>query len=259
MDLKEIRRDSKIGLALGGGAVLGAAHIGVLKALDDYDIKPACIAGTSIGSFVGALYAFGKCSEEVEKIGLDLKWLDISGLSLSHFGLLSNKKMAKLLNENISEALFDQASIPFSVIATDISNGEKATLSTGSVASAVMASTCIPGIFKPVEIGGRLLVDGGIVENVPVSPLKDMGAEIIIGVDLISGLSHKRPHNIIEVLLNSFMFALQTASKIQTEAADILIKPDLSAFNMVDTDQAPKLIEEGYDEAISVLNEYVII
>jgi len=257
--LKTIDRKSKIGLAFGGGAVLGAAHIGVLKALEEYEIKPACIAGTSIGSFVGAFYAFGKNSSEIEEIGMDLKWLDISGLSLSHFGLLSNKKMAKLLGENIGEARFDHARTPLSIIATDIATGEKVSINSGSVAAAVTASTCIPGIFNPVEIDGRLLVDGGIVENVPVSPLIEMGAEMIIGVDLISGYSHKRPHNIIEVLLNSFLFALQTASKIQTEEADILVKPDLSAFNMVDTGQTPELIKKGYLETMKILSVYDIV
>ena len=147
----------------------------------------------------------------------------------------------------------EESNIPFAMIATNISNGEKVILNRGNVADAVAASTCIPGIFIPVEIENKLLVDGGIVENVPISPLKEMGAELVIGVDLNAKHSYSRPENIIEVLLNSFHFTLNTASKVQTQKADIIIAPDLSSFNRVDIDQAPNLIEAGYKVTIKIL------
>ena len=253
--MKKIKNNKKIGLALGGGAVLGAAHIGVLKALQEHSIKINYVAGTSIGAFISALFAFGKTWQDIDKIAHELNWLDVSGISLSQSGLLSNKKLGKLLEENIGDVNFEEAKIPIAMVATDITSGEKVIIDKGNIAEAVMASTCIPGIFVPVEINDRLLVDGGIVENVPVSPLKEMGADIIVGVDLNAEYSHKKPENIVEVLLRSFEFTLKTATELQTEQVDILIKPDLSKFNMVDIAQAENLIERGYLEANKILRK----
>lgn len=247
----------KVGLALGGGAVLGAAHIGVLRALEELDIDVSFVAGTSIGALLSAFVAFGKGWEEIQEIVKDLNWLDVSGLSLSQFGLLSNRKLGGLITEHLGDVTFEEASIPLAMVATDIVSGEKVVLKEGSVAKAVMASTCIPGIFVPVEIGDRLLVDGGIVENVPVTPLQDMGAGMIIGVDLNAGYPRRKPKNIIEVLLRSFELTLKTATKMQTEKADILIEPDLSSFNMVDIAQKEELMKRGYLETIKVLHKMI--
>jgi NTE family protein len=120
-----------------------------------------------------------------------------------------------------------------------------------------MASTCIPGIFIPVEIEKKLLVDGGIVENVPITPLKEMGADYIIAIDLNAEYSHKKPDNILEVLLNTFDFTLMNATKLQTEKADFLIKPDLSSFSIVDANQTADLIEKGYTEASKELKKII--
>ena len=253
--MKKSSESKKIGLALGGGAVLGAAHIGVLKALEESDISVSYVAGTSIGALISSFLAFGKGWEDITEVVKDLNWLDISGISLSQFGLLSNKKLGRIIIENMGDVSFDEALIPLAMVATDISTGEKVVLKKGSVATAVMASTCIPGIFVPVEINGKILVDGGIVENVPVTTLKDMGADLIIGVDLNSKHTRKKPRNIVEVLLRSFDFTLKTATKLQTEQADILIEPDLSSFNMVAVDQMDDLIEMGYQEANLVLHQ----
>ncbi|MDZ7821794.1 MAG: patatin-like phospholipase family protein [Candidatus Marinimicrobia bacterium] len=244
-------------MAFGGGAVLGAAHIGVLKAIREFDIPVHCIAGTSIGAFVSAFYANGVGWETIQKIAMDLKWLDLSGISLSKRGLLSNEKMGKLVEKHLGKSNLEDAEIPVAMIATNIVNGEKVVLKKGNTADAVMASTCIPGIFTPMEINGRMLVDGGIVENVPISPLKEMGADIIIAVDLNSGNKHKEPENIIEVLLRTFDFLIKTSTELQTEKAHVLIEPDLSDFNMVDIGQAPDLIEKGYSEAVKVLKQRV--
>ena len=189
--MRIFRRKKKIGLALGGGAVLGAAHIGVLKAIEEFNIPISYIAGTSIGAIISAFYAFGKNWEEMAILLKGLNWLDISRISLSQFGLLSNKKLGKLITDNLGDVTFDEACIPLAMIATDITSGEKVVLKSGNVAAAVMASSCIPGIFIPVEIDNRLLVDGELVENVPVTPLKEMGANFIISVDLFGKLKQK--------------------------------------------------------------------
>jgi NTE family protein len=248
-----MKRRKKIGLALGGGAVFGAAHVGVLRAIEEKKIDISYISGTSIGALVAALWAFGIGWGKIAGLAKDTKWLDISSLSLSKFGILSNKGIRKLMNENIGESTFDDAKIPLAMIATDISNGEKVVLKSGNVADAVMASACIPGIFIPVEIDNRMLVDGGIVENIPLSPLEEMGAKYIIGVDLNSNHQYQKPKNILEVMLNSFHFTLMAAAKLQTEEADLLLQPDLSGYNRVDLNQVGDLIEIGYRLAMEKL------
>ncbi|MGM0428432.1 MAG: patatin-like phospholipase family protein [Thermodesulfobacteriota bacterium] len=253
MKLFKKAKNKKIGLALGGGAVLGAAHIGVLKAIDELNIPVHFLSGTSIGAFISAFYGFGKSWEEIESFTKDLNWLDLTGLSIPKLGLLSNKKLGDVIKKSIGDVNIEDAEIPIAMVATDITSGEKVILSKGDVEIAVMASTCIPGIFIPVEIDNRLLVDGGIVENVPVTPLKKMGADFIISVDLNAEHPYKKPENIVEVLLRTFDFTLKAATKLQTEKVDIQIKPDLSQFNMVDMNQADELIHIGYVEAKKAL------
>jgi NTE family protein len=251
----KLRKGKKVGLALGGGAVLGAAHIGVLRALKEHDIEIGWITGTSIGALVASLYVFDKDFDKVSEIAIDLNWKKIGKISLSRYGLFSNKKIKRFLDEAIGEVTFEQAGIPLAFVATNILNSEKVVLNKGDIAEAVMASTCIPGIFKPVKHNGMLLVDGGIVENVPVPTLRDMGAGRIIAVDLNARYTYKKPENILQVLANSFHYTLMHAAKAQSGDADILIQPDLSGFNRIDTHQTPGLIEKGYEEAKKVLKE----
>ncbi|MDD2381159.1 MAG: patatin-like phospholipase family protein [Mariniphaga sp.] len=239
----------KIGLALGGGAVLGAAHIGVLRVLEEMNIEVSVVTGTSIGALVGALYAFGNTSKNMEEIALNLNWMNIAEIAIFENGLLSNAKLGKLIVKSLGAKRIEDAKIPLAVIATDISNGEKVILNKGPVAKAVMASTCIPGVFSPVEFDEKLLVDGGIVENIPIDTAKNMGAEYIIGVDLNAKKTYNKPNSILDVIINSFHFTLKAAAKYQTEEADIVVTPDLSRFNMVSTDQIQDLIEQGYKDA----------
>lgn len=245
----------KIGLALGGGAVLGAAHVGVLKALQEADIKIDYIAGTSIGAFVASFFAFDKTLEEIQDIASEMEWMDISGVSLSRYALLSNRKLGKLIKEHIGNKNLEDSNIPVAMIATNIATGEKVVLKKGAVADAAMASTSIPGLFHPVKIDGKMLVDGGIVENVPINTVKEMGADYVIGVDLNAKHSYKEPENIVDVMVNSFHFMLMAASKLQTDEADLLISPDLSEFNRSNMDQINDLIEQGYQEAKKALKE----
>lgn len=245
----------KIGLALGGGAVLGAAHVGVLKAIEELDLEISYIAGTSIGAFVAAFYAFGKTPSEIEEIALKLTWMDISGISLFKNGLLSNEKLGDLISEYIGDEKIEDAEIPLAMIATDISTGKKVVLKKGEVAKGVMASTCLPGIFIPVEMDDVILVDGGIVENVPIDTIKEMGADYVIGVDLNAKNKYEKPNNILDVIMNSFHFTLKAAARYQTQNSDLLIAPDLSAFNMADTSQVKDLIEQGYKDSKKFLKK----
>jgi NTE family protein len=246
----------KIGLALGGGAVLGAAHVGVFKALAEKNISIDYITGTSIGAFVGALFAFGKTWEDMEQIAAELKWIDITAVSLSRYGLLSNKKLGDLMIKHIGDKNIEEADIDLAIVATNASTGEKVVFDKGSVVTAVLASTCIPGIFMPIETHDYMLVDGGVVENVPTRTLKERGAEYLIGVDLNAMHSYKKPENILDVILNSFHFIMKNATFSQTEDANLLIQPDLSDFNRSDMNQIKGLIEKGYEAALKALQDF---
>ena len=243
----------KIGLALGGGAVLGAAHVGIIRALSEKDYEVKQIAGTSIGAMVGAFYAFGKDWKEIQEIASELEWIDISNISLSKFGLLNNDKMGDLIQKHIGDKLIEDAQIPLSIVATDVSDGSKVVLTSGSVAEAVRASTCIPGIFEPVEIDGKLLIDGGVAENVPIKTVKGATNAFAVGVDLNYRNTYSTPINVIEVVLNSFHFLMQKSDRLQTESADLLLKPDLSSFNRTEMSQIDALIDKGYEEALKFL------
>lgn len=249
-------KNKKIALALGGGSVLGAVHIGVLKAFEEHDIEIKAISGTSAGAIVASLYAFGKSAKEIEKTVLEFEWKNLSSLTFSKYGFLSNKKIGEIIKRNIGKKNIEDAKIPLSMVATDITTGEKVVLDKGSVSKSVMASTCVPGIFVPIEIEGRFLVDGGIVENIPLSCLKDKNVDFVIGVDLICEHAHKKPNNVIEILYNSFNFLVKTNKKIQIKEADIIIKPDISKFNAIDMSQMKDLIKIGYDETKKVIENF---
>ena len=241
----------KIGLALGGGATLGAAHIGVLKAIDEMSLDVHCIAGTSIGAYVAALYAFGTSPDDIEKEMRGLDWLDISGFSLEKikFGLLTNDKLGKSLEKMIGDKRTSDSDLPLAIVATDVTSGKRVELTDCTVSQAVMASTAVPGIFAPVEIDDQMLVDGGLVENVPISPLQNMGADVSIGVDLSAQRSYKRPDDLIDVLMNSIDIAIDNATRIQTSKADIVIAPELAAYSRTDAGQIGELIDEGFKAA----------
>jgi NTE family protein len=245
------------GIAFGGGAVLGAAHIGVLRAMHELEFRADCVAGTSIGSFIAALYAFGIGWTEIEALALDLDWSDLSGLTLSEYGLLSNRKFGEIVKRLLGSCRIEDAPLPLAIVATDISTGRKVVLREGDVATAVMASSSIPGIFRPVELGDMLLVDGVLSENVPISPLRDMGAEKLICVDLLGRHTFRKPEHLATLLLNAFYSALRAISELQIRDADLVITPDLTGFSLVDMSAVPAILASGYAEAQPLLKSWL--
>lgn len=246
----------RTGLAFGGGVVLGAAHIGVLKAMDETGFRADCVAGTSIGSFIAAMHAFGKSWREIEKVALELDWSDLSGLTLSGYGLLSMRKFGEIVRAQLGTRRIEDAPVPLAIVATDICTGLEVVLRKGDVATAVMASSSIPGIFKPVELGEMLLVDGVLVENVPVSPLKAMGASKVVCIDLFGRHSFRRPEHLPDLLLNAFYSAMRAISQIQISEADLVITPDLSRFSLVDMSAVPEILDTGYRESMPLLEAW---
>ena len=183
-----VKSKVKIGYALGSGGARGLAHIGVLKVLEEQGIRPDVVAGTSMGAIVGALYSGGLTPGEIEKLALGLDWkklVNLIDVTLPISGLLKGNRVVSLLKSIIGEITFSQLKCNFASVATNIINGEQVVLQDGSLIEAVRASISIPGIFTPVAIAGQYLVDGGLINTVPVSVCRDMGADYVIGINVI--------------------------------------------------------------------------
>ncbi len=245
MDLS-LQTRRRLGLALSGGGTRGLAHIGVLQALEDKGIRPDCLSGTSIGAFAAALYAFGVPLPEIRGVGEGMTPVNVSKLKLSRLALFSNEELGRLIQSRIGKARIEESLIPLAIITVDIGTGEKIVMRQGEVAPAVMASNAVPGIYRPITIDGRMMVDGGIAEDVPISPLRPMGADVVVAVNLSAERRYREPDNIIDVLLNAFDIAIDEDTKVQVRAADVLIEPRLSHFPRMDVSKIDELIAEGY-------------
>jgi len=244
-----MKNGTRLGLALGGGAVRGAAHLGVLKTLDDAELKPDCLAGTSIGAFVAALYAFGQTPEQILNTIQELELFDIARIRLQKLGLMSHDDMGKLIRGAIGEQNIEDSPIPLAIVATDIVSGDAVVMTEGPLIPAVLASTCIPGVFSPIKINGQMLVDGGLVENVPVSQLPPLGADVVVGVNLNGAPDYGEPDDLIDVLFNATDIAIDTTTRIQMHSADVGINLSLSQYERTNPAHITALYEEGLKAA----------
>lgn len=237
-----------LGLALGGGAVLGFAHVGLLEAFHEAGIEVDRIAGTSAGAIVAALHAFGVKPSRARELLSPLTWRKISGFSRNSMGLLSSEPMAELLDEELGDVRIEDAMIPLAIVAADIHTGDRVVLTEGPVGKAVRASAAIPGIYTPVEIDGRTLVDGGIVENVPVQTVRDLGADVVVAATLGDALDFTEVRTLLGVLTNAFLITVNTATRLalEVEPADVVIEPDLEPHNHWDMKQRDELLEKGH-------------
>ncbi len=249
------RERPTFGIALGGGAARGAAHIGVLRALQEHDTRPDFITGTSIGALVGGLYAFGVDLDDLRKAAMGLRWVDMAAATLSRYGLLSNGEIGKLVARFVGDKRLEDSPIPFAALATDIHSGTPVVLKEGRLIDAIVASTSIPGIFVPAQHQGRMLVDGGLVENVPLSPLKAMGAEVLMAVDINGGRRYDKPQNVIDVILNAMDIAIDTTTQSQLRDADVVISLDLADYSRTDGRDVRELVAEGYRGGVLALKQ----
>jgi NTE family protein len=247
---------ASLGLALSGGAVLGCAHIGVLKAFDEAGVEITHLAGTSMGALVGSFYAFGLSGSEIEEIAEDLRWPDVTGFSTPRLGFFSQEKLQKTLRRHLGDVRIEEAEIPLAMVATDISTGEKVVMTEGDLALAASASACFPGVFIPVERDGRLLVDGGLVENLPLSPLEAWGVDRIVAVDVFLGMTFHRPTKMLELIKNAVDIVLVQAARVDAGKADLLIAPDLDTFNSTELKDIPALVKEGYRAGKEALERF---
>lgn len=252
--------NTKIGLALGGGAAKGIAHIGILKAISEQETPISYLAGTSVGAIVASYYAFGKSIEDLESLATKLNYKDSISLTIPKKGFFSTKSIREMVIRDLGDVNIEDAKIPLAICTTDIATGEQVVFYRGKLADAICASVCVPGAFIPQVIDGRTLVDGGITENVPVSPLEDMGAGIIVAVDLNGVQEYQEPDDTFAIISNAMDIAIDLRTREQIEDADVIISLDLSKYNRMDNSKCiDELIDEGYRsmlEAFSSVSWY---
>jgi NTE family protein len=249
----------RIALVLGGGGARGLSHIGVLKALKEKNIPIDIIVGTSAGALVGGLYASGIDISELENIGRSAGWNDVSNFSTFHlFGLLttesllSTRKLEDYLQKQIGKKRFDQLKIPFACIACDIKTGERIVFKEGDLALAIRASSTIPGVFSPVEYRHRFLVDGGVVDNLPVDIAKVMGADFIIAVYPKAVSSEFEVTNVLTTLIQVINIQGGLLVSEQLARADFIIVPNVKNVSAIELHRSVECIEAGVVAARSL-------
>lgn len=237
-----------VGLALGAGAARGFAHLGVLQVLRQEGIPIHLISGSSIGSVFGALYAVGHDLQMLEKVAHELKQNFFVDVTVPRLGLLRGKKIEDLLRVLTKGMTFDQLQVPFYAVAVDIEKGERVVLNEGSVAEAVRASIAIPGIFQPKEWQGRLLVDGAVLDRIPIDVAREKGAQVVIAVDVKYGgyeVTNHKVRSIFDIMLQSVDLLERELIKYYIVEADVVIRPNLSHISPAAFDRIGECVEQG--------------
>ncbi len=243
----------KIAIALGGGAAKGFAHVGVLKTLEAHGIPLDYVAGTSAGSVVGVLYAGGFSGYDLQKVALQLEQDSVSDFALPNRGFVKGELLQNYVNKALRNRAIDALNKPFSAVATDLQSGEAMVFQRGNAGMAVRASSSVPGVFQPVNIGGRDYVDGGLVSPVPVRAARAMGADIVIAVDISSKPRHARVKDTLDILLQTFNIMGQGISRFEMAEADVVIQPNLGTIGSTEFDQKHTAIMEGEKAALAAL------
>ena len=242
----EAKRVPAIGIALGGGFARGIAHVGVLKVLEEEGIPVRMIAGTSVGALIGAAYCSGVTIAELEEVAYKVRFTTFARWTLSRYGFASNDRMISFLTRTLKVQTFEELRIPLGVTATDFNTGEGTVFTSGSIIDPVRASCAYPGMFLPVEIRGRWLVDGMLSHPVPTRPLRVMGAERVLAVHLRGQWSKTTaPRHLLDVVGQSFAIAQDMMSPVWKSAADLVIEPDVAGFDYDDFKRAGELIRVG--------------
>jgi NTE family protein len=251
----------RVGLAMGGGAARGIAHIGVLEVLAQHHIQIDCIAGTSAGAIVGGMYAAGLSPQRMEELVRRTSWLEIASLSLPKLGLLNFDRVTQWIEDCLKDhpARFEDLKMPFAAVAADIVSGDLVAITEGKLADALRASASVPGILTPIRLNGHLLVDGGIVNNLPVSVTRRLGADYVIAIDLLppGTVGGKEPQNVMELTLTAFYMLMRSTHK-DGAMADRVIVPKIGHINLVDLGRVDDLLEAGRiaaEEAVPLIKQ----
>lgn len=250
----------KLGLALGAGAIRGIAHIGVLQILEEQNIPIDYIAGTSAGGLFGALYAAGVDLKYLEGLVCSLKLKHITDFVFSKTGLVGGQKITNIMSILIKNAEFKDLKIPLSLVATDLETGEKIIINKGSLVQGVRATISIPGIFEPVKLGGRILVDGALIERIPINVVRQMGADLVIAVDVGYDLRAEKVSNLFAVIMQAINIMDRELLNARIIDADVLIRPPvghIGSFHLQKAGECIKLGRIAAEDAVDQIKELI--
>jgi NTE family protein len=243
----------KIGLALGGGAAKGFAHIGVIKMLEASGIHPDVVAGTSAGSVVGALYASGMDPFQLQEQAFSLDASNIRDVRLFSGGLVQGRKLQDYINQLVGQRSIEKLKLPFAAVATQLETGQRTVFVRGNTGQAVRASSSIPGVFEPAEISGKHYVDGGVVSPVPVDAARQLGADFVIAVDISTRPSGVNPQGMVNIVGQSITIMGQQLGRQEIARADVVIRPSVSNIGATDFEQKDQAILEGERAALAAI------
>ena len=245
----------KIGLALGGGAARGFAHIGVIKALEAQGIVPDIVVGTSAGAVVGALYSAGLSGFELQKVAMDMDERQIGDWSLPDRGVFKGEALQNFVNRAVANRPLEKLPRSFGVVSTDLKSGELTLFRSGNTGMAVRASSAVPGVFQPVSINGREYVDGGLVSPVPVRAARSLGANFVIAVDISVNPRDARTASTLDVLLQTFAIMGQSIGRYEKAEADFVIRPVTAELPATDFAGRHRAVLEGEKAAATAMAE----
>jgi NTE family protein len=242
-----VKRPPKIGLALGGGAARGFAHVGVIAALEEAGIKVDLVVGTSAGSLVGAIYASGRNAAQLQEVALKMEEAEITDWTLPFFsrGILRGEALSNYVNRQVNNKLIESLPIALGIVATDLKNGQGVLFQRGDTGLAVRASSSVPSVFNPVKIGDREFVDGGLVAPVPVKYAKQMGAELVIAVDISAAPEGNNADGTVAVLLQTFAIMGKSINEYALQGADVVIRPELVGVKSGDFTAKRRAMDAG--------------
>lgn len=242
-----VQRPLKIGLALGGGAARGFAHVGVIQVLEENGIRPDLVVGTSAGSLVAAIYASGKNGAQLQQVAEAMEEASFTDWTLPIFnrGMLKGEALARYVNTQVGNRLLENMAIPVGVVATDLGSGQGVLFQRGDTGTAVRASSAVPAVFQPVKIGAHEYVDGGLVSPVPVRYARQMGADFVIAVDISSTPENNLSADTFQILLQTFAIMGKSINAYELRDADIMVKPALGSMRSADFNARRKAIEAG--------------
>lgn len=243
----------RVGLALGGGAAKGFAHIGVIKMLEANGIRIDVVSGTSAGSVVGALYASGMDAFEMQTKAFELDEAKIRDVSLFSGGVVKGQKLQDYVNELVKQRRLDAMKKPLAVVSTRLEDGKRTVFTRGNTGQAVRASSSIPGVFEPVKIGGSTYVDGGVVSPVPVDAARELGAEFVIAIDISSKAGGTAPGSLLGNVNQSITIMGQKLGALELQRADAVIRPAVLDIGATDFEQKNRAILEGERAALAAL------
>ncbi len=241
------KRPPKIGLALGGGAARGFAHVGVIAALEEAGIKPDFVVGTSAGSMVAAMYASGKSAAQLEQIAMDMEEATITDWTLPFFnrGMIRGEALGRYVNVQVGNLPIERMVLPLGIVSTDLHSGLGVLFQKGDTGMAVRASSAVPSVFLPVKIGAQEYVDGGLVSPVPVRYARQMGAELVIAIDISSAPEGNAADNQLQILLQTFAIMGKSINSFELKEADLLVQPLLLGVKGADFAAKRRSIDAG--------------